>query len=175
MQIALYRPEIPPNTGNIVRLCVCTGTRLHIVGDPSFSLEESAVRRAGLDYWSELDLVRHTDWNAFYESLQSGAAESASQENRAGRMYLFSRFAERLYSDVDYRSDDVLVFGRETSGLPAEVTQSFRERHPDQILRIPVSARCRSLNLGNAVALVLFEALRQLDFPNLETGAPQFS
>lgn len=158
MQIALYKPEIPPNTGNISRLCVLTKTPLHIIDKPSFSLTDKAVKRAGLDYWDQLDLQQHENWTEFqkYESIQ----------NR--RIYLITRFAHCVYSDVAFRLNDVFVFGNESSGLPAGIVDRFTEIHPEQVIRIPVRRNVRSLNLSNAVSIVLFEALRQNDFKGLD-------
>ncbi len=160
MHIVLYRPEIPQNTGNIGRLCFCTNSKLHIVGEPSFSMDESAVRRAGLDYWRQLDLTLHADWAAF---LEYAAAQNL-------RIFLYTRFARNVYSDVSYAMNDALVFGRETDGLPEEVRASIEAKHPERVLRIPVGAECRSLNLANTAALVLYEALRQQGYPGLERG-----
>ena len=158
MNICLYKPEIPQNTGNIGRICVCTGSRLHIIGEPSFSLSETAVRRAGLDYWPRLILSLHEDWPAF----QGSYSESG------GRTILITKFAKNSYADFKFRMDDRLVFGRETSGLPDEIVREVKKTHPENILRIPVMEDCRSLNLANAVSIVLFEALRQNGFPGLK-------
>ncbi len=150
MEIVLYEPEIPPNTGNIARLCVCTGTSLHIVGEPKFSLDESAVKRAGLDYWDKLNLHLHKDWPSFLEV------------NHEKKIWLLSRFATKTYSDISFDSTDMFVFGSESKGLPEEISSA----HSSRLLRIPVHAGCRSLNLSNSVAIVLYEALRQMDFMN---------
>jgi len=158
MEIALYRPEIPPNTGNIARLSWCTGSALHIVGRPSFSLDEASVRRAGIDYWDQVDVRTHADWDAFVESLG---------EKGLARVALFTRFASRLYTRHEYASNDILVFGRETSGLPESIVEAVGRRYPERILRLPVFEKCRSLNLANAVAVAVYEGLRQLDFPGL--------
>jgi tRNA (cytidine/uridine-2'-O-)-methyltransferase len=165
MDIVLFEPEIPQNTGNIGRLCVCSGSRLHIVGQPAFSLEESAVRRAGLDYWHRLDLSLHADWSGFLEYADERAQDTGAD---LASVLLYTRFARRLYCDHTYGSGDFLVFGRETSGLPDYVRESIlRRQWEDHLLRIPVGAECRSLNLSNTVALVLYEALRQQGFPGL--------
>lgn len=166
MEIALYRPEIPQNTGNIGRVAFCTGSRLHIIGEPSFSMSDAAVRRAGLDYWKELDLVLHEDWKKFIEYFSIAPGENSQRS-----LLLYSKFGEKRYCDHKYQSDDILVFGRESSGMPEEILESARRDNPGSILRIPVRENCRSLNLSNAVSIVLFEALRQLDFPNL-SGTP---
>jgi len=158
MNICLYKPEIPQNTGNIGRICVCTNSRLHIIGEPSFSLSDTAVKRAGLDYWPRLDLSLHEDWQTFNKNLAGSN----------GRTILITKFANNSYADFKFRMDDRLVFGQETSGLPAEIVQEIKEAHPENILRIPVMDDCRSLNLANAVSIVLFEALRQNGFPGLK-------
>ena len=157
MDIALHQPEIPPNTGNIGRLCHCTQSRLHIVGKAAFSLDAAAVRRAGLDYWEQLDWQHHVDWQAFRKSL---APER--------RLLLFTRFSGHIYSECFFLPSDVLVFGSESSGLPQNIQDEIALVNPKHLLRIPVSAACRSLNLSNSVAVVLYEALRQQNFPSLE-------
>lgn len=165
MEIALYRPEIPPNTGNIARLSVCTGSRLHIIGKPSFSMDEAAVRRAGLDYWNEVDLHLHEEWEAFLEY-----AGRRSSETGGRRIVLISKFGDKSFTEHSFAGDEILVFGRESSGLPDHIVRSIQSVDPDRILRIPVRDLCRSLNLSNSVAIVLYEALRQLDFPHLKTS-----
>ncbi|MCB1175677.1 MAG: tRNA (cytidine(34)-2'-O)-methyltransferase [Leptospiraceae bacterium] len=157
MQIALFEPEIPPNTGNIARLCVLTGSPLHIIGQPSFSLSESAVRRAGLDYWNELQLQLHSGWTEFWDYVV--------QQN--WKVYALSRFASRSYTQPQYHVNDVLLFGRESSGLPAYIIECLA---PESILRIPVLPQKRSLNLANSCAIVLYEALRQNNFPQLTSA-----
>ncbi len=166
MEIALYKPEIPPNTGNIGRLCWCTGSRLHIVDRPAFSLNEAAVRRAGLDYWEKLDLSLHASWEAFRDAT---LARRDGENGAAPRVFFFTRFATKLYCDVEYRPSDIFLFGSESKGLPDAVKAEARERWPERLLRIPVSDRCRSLNLGNTATLILYEALRQQGFPGLTT------
>ncbi|MBI3735977.1 tRNA (cytidine(34)-2'-O)-methyltransferase [Candidatus Sumerlaeota bacterium] len=160
MHIALYRPEIPPNTGNIARLCVCTGTPLHIIGKPSFSMDERAVRRAGLDYWDRLALHRHKDWEAFVNYVSEGAI----REGFTCNILVISKHGGKPYWDHAFQPTDFLVFGRETDGLPDFIHQSIRAKNPDHILRIPMTETGRSLNLSNAAAIVLYEALRQTGF-----------
>ncbi|TGL59838.1 tRNA (cytidine(34)-2'-O)-methyltransferase [Leptospira jelokensis] len=148
MEIALYRPEIPPNTGNIARLCVNAGVPLSIVGEPSFDLSEKAVRRAGLDYWKDLELYRFATWETFQKA----------KETEGKRIFLVSKFGKKVYWDVTFQAQDVFLFGRETSGLPEEIHKG----HPsDQIISIPMAEASRSINLSNAVAIILYEALRQ--------------
>ena len=146
MNVALVEPEIPPNTGNIARLCAATRVPLHIVGVPGFRMDDRAVRRAGLDYWPEVILTRHRTLDSLYQSLP---------ESRF--IYLTTK-ADKLYTDWSFEADDCLIFGRETRGLPEELLHE----HWDSCLRIPMlNPKVRSLNLATAVAVVLFEALRQ--------------
>ena len=146
IQVALVEPEIPPNTGNIARLCAATRVPLHIVGVTGFRLDDKAVRRAGLDYGPEVILQRHPSLDRLHESLPD-----------ARFIYLTTK-ADTSYSDWAFSRDDCLVFGRETRGLPVEVLHSNWER----CLTIPIlNPRVRSLNLATAVGIVLYEALRQ--------------
>jgi tRNA (cytidine/uridine-2'-O-)-methyltransferase len=146
LHVALVEPEIPPNTGNVARLCAATRVPLHVVGVTGFRLDDRAVRRAGLDYWSEVELHRHRDMDALRESIPS-----------ARFVYLTTK-AARPHTDWRYTSDDCLVFGRETRGLPEELLRA----HWENCVTIPMlNPRVRSLNLATAVAVVLYEALRQ--------------
>lgn len=145
--VVLVEPDIPPNTGAVARLCAATRTRLHLVGPLGFRLTDAAVRRAGLDYWDSVDLQRHDTWQAF-----RGATAPP-------RIYFFSVGATTSYLDTTYQPGDALVFGSETRGLPDSL---FRE-HPDQVRGIPIrQPAVRSLNLAMSVAIVLYEALRQI-------------
>jgi len=147
LHVALFRPEIHPNTGNIARLCAANGIPLHLVGHLGFRIDERSVRRAGLDYWPFVDLRREKN----LAELQSALGDS--------RLFCFSAQADRPYIDVRYREGDCLLFGRESTGLPDEVLQSNWEN----ALRIPMlSSHVRSLNLATAVAIAVYEALRQL-------------
>jgi len=148
VHVVLVAPEIPQNTGSIGRLCVATGTRLHLVDPLGFVVDDKHVRRAGLDYWEHVDLVRHASWEAFVATRP------------AGRLLLFAaRPPGPSHTTIRFRADDVLVFGGESRGLPAAI----REAHPDAIYTIPIlSPHVRSLNLANAVSIVLYEGLRQL-------------
>jgi tRNA (cytidine/uridine-2'-O-)-methyltransferase len=143
--VVLVEPEIPPNTGAVARTCVATASPLHLVGELGFSIDEQSVRRAGLDYWPLLELHRHVDFTAF---------RSARPE---GSLHLFSANASQSYLEADMKPGDALVFGRESVGLP----RALLEAHPDRIWAIPTSGGVRSLNLSNAVAIVLYEALRR--------------
>ena len=148
LHIALVEPEIPPNTGNIARLCAATFTDLHIVGATGFRMDDRTLKRAGLDYWSEVRLHRHIDLERLYAALPG-----------ARFLYIETR-SERLYTDWQFRENDCLIFGRETRGLPKEVLEANRER----CLSIPMpNEQVRSLNLANSVGIVLYEALRQLN------------
>lgn len=152
LRVALVEPEIPPNTGNVARLCAATRTPLHIVGVTGFRLDDRAVRRAGLDYWPEVALERHRDIEALWAALPE-----------ARFLYLTTK-AERSYADWQFDVNDCLVFGRETRGLPEKL---LRENW-DRCLTIPMlNPKVRSLNLATSVAIVLYEALRQ-------TGALHF-
>ncbi len=147
LSVALVEPEIPPNTGNIARLCAATRTPLHIVGATGFRLDAAAVRRAGLDYWPEVDLHRHLDLNALAETLPDA------------RFVYLSTKAEISYTAWRYDANDCLVFGRETRGLPEDLLRA----NWDRCLTIPMlNPKIRSLNLATSVAIVLYEALRQL-------------
>ena len=147
ISIALVEPEIPPNTGNVARLCAAMRVPLHIVGVTGFRLDDRAVKRAGLDYWPEVSLHRHRDLDALGETLP-----------QARFIYLTTK-AERSYTDWHYEADDCLVFGRETRGLPEDLLRANWER----CLTIPMlNPKVRSLNLSTSVAIVLCEALRQI-------------
>jgi tRNA (cytidine/uridine-2'-O-)-methyltransferase len=152
LNVVLYQPEIPPNTGNVIRLCANTGARLHLVGPLGFTLDDARLRRAGLDY-HELAVVRHyPDWKAWLEL------------NPEPSLWAFSTRGTRQYCAVAYGADDTLLFGPETRGLPAGLLD---EVGPDRILRLPMVTGSRSLNLSNAVAVVVYEALRQNGFSGL--------
>jgi tRNA (cytidine/uridine-2'-O-)-methyltransferase len=147
ISVALIEPEIPPNTGNVARLCAANRVPLHIVGATGFRLDDRAVRRAGLDYWPEVILQRHKDLDALYSQLPT-----------ARFVYLTTK-AQRSYTDWVFESRDCLVFGRETRGLPEELLQ----QNQDRCLTIPMlNPKIRSLNLATSVGIVLYEALRQL-------------
>ena len=147
--VVLHEPEIPPNTGNLMRLTVNTGCMLHLVRPLGFALEDARMRRAGLDYREFADVRIHDSF------------ESVATEVGQSKMYAYSQHAERLYTDVAYRPGDVLVFGKESVGLPDTV---LNHRALDATLRIPIAAGGRSLNLANAVAIVVYEAWRQNGF-----------
>lgn len=146
LQVALIEPRIPPNTGNIARLCAATGTALHLIEPLGFRLDDAEVRRAGLDYWDGVDLWLHPHWRAFRAAM--------SRE----RCLYFSANASRSLWEATFRPNSCLVFGNETEGMPARIL----EKHPDECFRIPMTAAVRSLNLATACGVVLYEALRQL-------------
>lgn len=154
VHIVLVEPEIPPNTGNIARSCAATGAVLHLVKPLGFSIDDKSLKRAGLDYWPYVDVRVH-------ESL-----EEFMKEHEGRRMFLATTKGGRLYTDVKFQDDDMLLFGKETAGLPRD----FIEEHKENAIRIPMSrdTRLRSLNLSNSANIILFEALRQLGFPELE-------
>jgi len=150
MNIVLVEPEIPPNTGNVARLCAATMSVLHLIEPFGFKLDDTQLKRAGMDYWQQVKWHPWKNWNAFAEELPTGA-----------QLWFVESDGSRRYSDVKYGPDDYLVFGRETAGLPKKLLEENRERW----LRIPMfNTESRSLNLSNCVALVLFEALRQQGF-----------
>ena len=150
MRIVLVEPEIPPNTGNVARLCAATKTALHLIEPLGFELDDRQLRRAGMDYWHHVECHRWPGWSAFRNQLPPGA-----------RLWFIDSDGPRHYAEVCYAPDDYLVFGRETAGLPKKLLEDNRALW----LRIPMfNAKSRSLNLSNCAALVLFEALRQQGF-----------
>jgi tRNA (cytidine/uridine-2'-O-)-methyltransferase len=150
MNIVLVEPEIPPNTGNVARLCAATRSRLHLIEPFGFKLDDTQLKRAGMDYWQHVEWHRWRNWTAFARGLPASA-----------RLWLVESDGPTLYSDAKFSPDDYIVFGRETAGLPKQLLEENRERW----LRIPMfNPNARSLNLSNCVALVLFEALRQQGF-----------
>lgn len=146
LHVVLLEPEIPPNTGSIGRLCLGTGCRLHLVKPLGFSIDEKAVRRAGLDYWKHVDLQVHECFDEVLAALP------------ARRFFFTSARTGRAYTQVDWQWGDVVVFGRESVGLP----ESLRERFPEQFIRIPVPGQIRSLNLSNAASVVVYQVLERL-------------
>jgi tRNA (cytidine/uridine-2'-O-)-methyltransferase len=150
VNIVLVEPEIPPNTGNVARLCAATKTRLHLIEPFGFDLDDKQLKRAGMDYWQQVEWKRWPGWAAFQAQLPAEA-----------RLWFVESNGLKLYSEVRFAAEDYLVFGRETAGLPRQLLEANREHW----LRIPMfNAGSRSLNLSNCAALVLYEALRQLRF-----------
>ncbi len=154
VDVVLHRPEIPPKTGNVIRLCANAGARLHLVAPLGFSLDDRQLRRAGLDYHEFATLTVHPDWDACAKAFEGR------------RMFAFSTRGRILYTSVRFQRDDVLVFGGETAGLPQELLDTFA---PERRLRLPLRPGNRSLNLSNAVAVAVYEAWRQNGF---EGGVP---
>jgi len=151
INIVLLEPEIPANTGNIGRTCVATGSRLHLIEPLGFRLNEKAIKRAGMDYWADLDIASYINYEDFLE------------RNPGARIYMATTKAPNLYTDVSYEEDCYIMFGKESAGIPEEILAE----HKDDSIRIPMMGETRSLNLGNSVAVVLYEALRQHNFQNL--------
>ena len=152
LTIDLVEPEIPQNCGNIARTCAATGCRLHLIRPLGFDISERAVRRAGLDYWHMVEVIDYDDLSDFF------------RRNEVRQMWCLSTKAPRCYTEARFEDGCYLFFGKETKGLP----ESFLEEHRDECVRIPMRSDARSLNLSNAVAVTVFEALRQLDFPQLQ-------
>lgn len=152
LNIVLFEPEIPANTGNIGRTCVATNTRLHLIEPLGFSLEEKQLKRAGMDYWKDLDVTTYVNWEDF------------CKRNPYAKIYYATTKARQVYSEVNYEADCYIMFGKESAGIPEEILKD----HPDTCVRIPMVGETRSLNLSNSVAIVLYEALRQNDFSNMK-------
>ena len=148
LNIVLYEPEIPANTGNIGRTCVATGTRLHLIEPLGFRLDEKSLKRAGMDYWKDLDVTTYIDFNDFME------------KNPGAKIYMATTKAPNVYTDVKYEPDCYIMFGKESAGIPEEVLVE----HKEDSIRIPMLGDIRSLKLGNSVAIVLYEELRQNGF-----------
>ena len=185
MHIVLHEPEIPGNTGNIGRSCAATNTSLHLIEPLGFDITEKELRRAGLDYWSQLDVHRYRDYEDFLleqfgsRSYRSGRSDGGSsmtntgdgksgmtedRERRPPRIWFATTKARKLYSEADFGPDDYIMFGKESAGIPEEILVDNEET----CIRIPMGYGIRSLNLSNAVAVVLYEALRRNGFPGLE-------
>ena len=154
--VILYQPEIPPNTGNIIRLCANTGAQLHLIGPLGFDLEDKQLRRAGLDYHEYASVQVHNDLAACLHTLPDA------------RLFAYTTKGKRPYHEVSYQAGDALLFGPETRGLPADILDSLS---PEQRLRLPMLAHSRSLNLANTVAIAVFEAWRQCGFAELSDNS----
>ena len=153
MHIVLHQPEIPANTGNIGRTCVATGTALHLIEPLGFHLDEKSVRRSGMDYWERLDVTRYMNYAEFLE------------RHPDAKVWLATTKAKRIYTDAAFGPEDYIMFGKESAGIPEEILVA----HEEDCIRIPMLDGTRSLNLSNAVAIVLYEALRQNRFAGLQT------
>lgn len=151
LNIVLLEPEIPANTGNIGRTCVATNTRLHLIEPLGFRLNEKNLKRAGMDYWDDLDVTTYIDYNDFLD------------KNPGAKIYMATTKAQKVYTDVSYEEDCYIMFGKESAGIPEEILVQNEEN----CIRIPMVGDIRSLNLGNSVAIVLYEALRQHDFSHM--------
>ncbi len=152
MHIILHQPEIPANTGNIGRTCVATGTSLHLIEPLGFRLNEKEIKRAGMDYWEHLDVTRYMNFEEF-KALHPQA-----------KIWMATTKAKQVYTDVTFGSEDFIMFGKESAGIPEEILVAYEE----SCIRIPMLSRIRSLNLSNSVAIVLYEALRQQNFSQMQ-------
>lgn len=153
LNIVLHEPEIPANTGNIGRTCVAAGARLHLIEPLGFRLDEKSLKRAGMDYWKDLDVTTYIDYQDFLN------------RNPGARIYMATTKASAVYTDVRYEPDCYIMFGKESAGIPEEILVE----HQETCVRIPMMGKIRSLNLGNSVAIVLYEALRQNGFAGMST------
>lgn len=151
LNIVLFEPEIPQNTGNIGRTCVATNTRLHLIEPLGFRLDEKSLRRAGMDYWKDLDVTTYIDFDEFME------------KNPDAKIYMATTKAPNVYSEVNFEPDCYIMFGKESAGIPEEILV----HHKENSIRIPMVGDIRSLNLSNSVAIVLYEALRQNNFTGM--------
>lgn len=152
MNIVLYEPEIPANTGNIGRTCAAAGARLHLIEPLGFRLTEKELKRAGMDYWQDLDVTRYINWEDFLS------------QNKDAKIYMATTKGKHVYTQVSYEPDCYLLFGKESAGIPEEILVNY----PDTCVRIPMMGETRSLNLANSVAIMLYEALRQNDFRDMK-------
>jgi tRNA (cytidine/uridine-2'-O-)-methyltransferase len=153
LNIVLFQPEIPQNTGNIARTCVLTNSKLHLIKPLGFSLEEKHLKRAGLDYWQYLDMEIHESYEEFREKYKEG------------NFYFSTTKANKIYTEVQYSEGDFIIFGKESAGLPDYI----RDSNIDGLIRVPMlQTSTRSLNLSNTVAIVAYEVMRQMNFPNMK-------
>lgn len=151
LNIVLHEPEIPANTGNIGRTCVATNTRLHLIEPLGFRLDEKSLKRAGMDYWSNLDVITYINYEDFLE------------RNPGAKIYMATTKAPKVYTEVSYEPDCYIMFGKESAGIPEEILV----QHKEECIRIPMVGDIRSLNLSNSVSIVLYEALRQNKFAGM--------
>jgi tRNA (cytidine/uridine-2'-O-)-methyltransferase len=151
LNIVMIEPEIPQNTGNVARTCAATGAKLHLVGPMGFKIDDKKLKRAGLDYWHYLDITYYNNTAEFFEKNQ-------------GEFFYFTTKGRNTHSDIKYPDNAYLIFGKETKGLPEELLI----KNPDRCVRIPMQGEIRSLNLSNSIAIAVYEALRQWDYPKLE-------
>lgn len=153
MNIILHEPEIPGNTGNIARTCVATGTALHLIEPLGFFVDEKSVKRAGLDYWDHLKLFRYTSFEDFLE------------RNKGATIYMATTKAKKTYTEVEFKEDSFIMFGKESAGIPEHILVNY----PETSIRIPMEPMIRSLNLSNSAAIILYESLRQQKFKGMQT------
>ncbi len=166
INIVLHEPEIPYNTGNIGRTCELTGARLHLIRPFGFILNDKMIKRAGMDYWDRVDVVEHDSTEDFYRYFEEEAAKAAHKGDSSGegpRLFYATTKAMHRHTDVIFRDGDYIMFGKESAGIPEEILFS----HPADCIRIPMKDEGRSLNLSNSAAIILYEALRQTDYPGL--------
>lgn len=154
MHIVLHEPEIPANTGNIGRTCVATNTPLHLIEPLGFRIDEKSIKRAGMDYWEHLDVNTYINYQDFLE------------KNPGAKIWYATTKAKKCYTEAEFGPDDYIMFGKESAGIPEEILVD----HEETCIRIPMQEKIRSLNLSNSIAIVLYEALRQQDFKDLETS-----
>lgn len=153
LNIVLFQPEIPQNTGNIGRTCVLTNSTLHLIKPLGFLIDDKHLRRAGMDYWPQLDVVCYDSFEEFYD------------KNKDKKIFISTTKAKKLYNEVEYKQGDFIMFGRESSGVP----QYIRDMFGDTLIKIPmIETTDRSLNLSNSAAIVMYEALRQMNFPGMK-------
>lgn len=153
LNIVLFEPEIPQNTGNIARTCVLTNSKLHLIKPLGFSLDEKHLKRAGLDYWQYLDMEIHESYEDFRKKYEEG------------NFYFSTTKGSKIYTEVNYKEGDFIIFGKESAGLP----EYIRDSNLGSLIRVPMlQTSTRSLNLSNTVAIVAYEAMRQMDFPNMK-------
>lgn len=171
--IVLHEPEIPANTGNIGRTCLVTGSRLHLIEPMGFIINDKNLKRAGMDYWKDLDVIIYDSWRDFLEKnaefldvpeIMMSEAGAHKKATGTARLWMATTKARKTHSDGSYRDGDYIVFGKESAGIPEEILLE----DPERCVRIPMMAEQRSLNLSNSVAVVLYEALRQNDYEGLE-------
>jgi len=153
MHIVLHEPEIPQNAGNIARTCAVTNSVLHLIKPLGFSVEDKYLKRAGLDYWQYLDIRYYENWEDFLE------------KNKGARIFMATTKSKQIYTDVEYKEDDYIMFGKESAGIPEEILLQYKETS----VRIPMMGDTRSLNLSNSVAIMVYEALRQQGFKGMNT------
>ena len=160
LHVALFEPEIPPNTGNIARLCAATASRLHLIGKLGFTIDDKQLKRAGLDYWPHVDLHRHGTFEEFEMAMDSVDSPGTVVPGLRGRLWVVDNPAPRHYTDAKFQDGDCLLFGKESTGLP----ETIRAKFADRLISIPMfTPHVRSLNLSTSVGIVVYEALRQVN------------